>query len=481
MLLSEILEGIEYSGTFKDREITGIYSDTDKIKEGGLFVCLIGENTDSHSLISLAFRKGAAAVVSQRKIKTESVIIVKDTAEALAVICSAFYFHPEKKLKLIGVTGTNGKTSVTHMIKSILESVGRKTGLIGTVRVLAGEEVIITSQGLTTPEPPEMYRLFSEMAESGCEYCVMEVSSQALAQKRCFGLEFETAVFTNFTQDHLDYHKTMDNYAAAKRQLFLQSKKCLFNKDDPMCGYMSNGIAHSLFYSLKDKSAGYYGDNVKFDQHGSGFTVHHGGRSVFVSEPIPGIFSVYNALAAFACAELEGNKGEKIAEALKKMKPVPGRCEVLSADAPFSVIIDYAHSPDALENILSCVRSFTKGRVVALFGCGGDRDKTKRPLMAAAAADNSDYVIITSDNPRTENPNRIIEDIIPGINNKNIPCAVIPDRTHAIEFAVRNAKAGDSIVLCGKGHETYQIIGKTKYDYDEREIALRAIKTYSGV
>ncbi|MBQ7595855.1 MAG: UDP-N-acetylmuramoyl-L-alanyl-D-glutamate--2,6-diaminopimelate ligase, partial [Clostridia bacterium] len=299
--------------------------------------------------------------------------------------------------------------------------------------------------------------------------------------KRCFGVTFETAVFTNFTQDHLDYHKTMENYARAKQTLFSQCKKGVFNKDDPMYKFMAENCPDSVFYSLKDESSDFYAGNAHFDKHGSCFDVYCGGGKVSVKIGIPGLFSVYNGLAAFACAALEGISGADISEALASMKPVPGRCEVLKTNTPFTVIIDYAHSPDSIENILRCVRSFTKGRVVALFGCGGDRDRLKRPLMAAAAAENSDYVIITSDNPRTENPNRIIEDILPGISQKNIPCAVIPDRTHAIEFAVKNALPGDSIVLCGKGHETYQIIGSKKLSYDERRIVNRAVKEFASV
>ena len=387
-------------------------------------------------------------------------------------MCAEFYHNSHKKLKIIGVTGTNGKTSTTYMIKQILEYSGKKTGLIGTVAYSSGDKKISDSV-LTTPEPQQLHRMFYSMKSQGCEYCVMEVSSQALAQERCHGIDFDCAVFTNLTTDHLDYHKTMENYCASKGKLFAQSKLSLINADDKNGQLIFNFVkGRAQFFSAKNENADFYAYDVILKKDGCEYTV--GNEKVEV--PIPGEFTVYNSLGAIACCNSLEIPLSDCARALKSMKGVPGRAEVIKTDTPYTVIIDYAHTPDAMENILATVKMVSAGRVVALFGCGGDRDKSKRPLMAKAAAENADYVIITTDNPRTENPNEIIEDILPGIRNTQTPCAVIPDRTYAIEYALKNAKENDTIVLCGKGHETYQIIGENKHHYDEREIVKRYLQ-----
>lgn len=476
MRLTKLLENVEVKNSFSDYDISEIITDSRKVTEGCVFVCIKGREFDGHSAALKAAEKGAKAIISERQTGAPNEILVNSTREALAKMSSAFYGEPSKIMKLIGVTGTNGKTSTTHMIKKILEYCGKKTGLIGTVSYMAGGEML-SSASLTTPKPQELHRIFKSMAESGCEYCVMEVSSQALAQGRCIGLEFSAAVFTNLTQDHLDYHGTMENYANAKAKLFSQCKCAVLNKDDSRFDFMKNAVLSGdiIGYSKKDNRADYFADNIHLGKAECEYILYTKGKTYDVRIDIPGEFTVYNSLAAISCCSALGIDTVRCVKALAETGGVPGRAEVLKTDTPYTIIIDYAHSPDAIENILSSVRQFAKGRVIALFGCGGDRDKTKRPLMAQKAAENADYLIITSDNPRTENPNEIIEDIIPGINGKGTSCAIISDRTQAIDYAIKNAREGDVIVLCGKGHETYQIIGDEKIHYDEREIVKRIL------
>ncbi len=470
MKLSDLLNGIAHSEIVDDVNITAVVSNSQKVVDGCVFVCIEGENFDSHLLSEQALKNGAVAIVAQKETYSKNQILVEDTKKALAVMCANYFGNPAKKLKLIGVTGTNGKTSTTHFIRHILQLNGKKTGLLGTVTYNSGDGKP-RQANLTTPEPLELHQAFLSMVNSGCEYCVMEVSSQALSQQRCYGLTFECAVFTNLTQDHLDYHKSMENYLRAKGQLFTQSKTSIINLDDKNAHLIMDFVKGKLlFFSKKNNNADYFAHFIELSENQCKYKIKN--ESVKIS--IPGDFTVYNSLGAIACCEQLGVSLADSVKALKSITTVPGRAEVVKTDTNYTVIIDYAHSPDALVNILSAVKRVAKGRVVALFGCGGDRDKQKRPLMAKAASENADYVIVTTDNPRTENPNEIIEDILPGLKNSKTPCAIIPDRTYAIEFALKNARENDTIVLCGKGHETYQIIGKQKHYYDEREI----IKAY---
>ncbi len=466
MLLSHLLKNIENSGFNENINVTSIIYASDQVTPGCLFVCISGQNFDSHLLAHEVHRRGAAAVIVQRDVGLESQIIVNDTKKALALICSEFYHNAHKKLKIIGVTGTNGKTSTTYMIRHILEFCGKKTGLIGTVSYSSGNGHSVDAN-LTTPEPQELHRIFYDMQSSGCEYCVMEVSSQALEQERCYGINFDCGVFTNLTADHLDYHKTMECYCEAKGKLFSQSKISLINADDENAQFIFTHVkGKALFFSLKTDNADYYAHSINLEKSSCSYTV----KDSKVQIPIPGRFSVYNSLGAIACCNTLGVSIEECVKALETISPIPGRAEIIKTDTPYTVMIDYAHTPDAISNILLTVRQFAKGRVVSLFGCGGNRDKSKRPAMAKAAAENSDYVIITTDNPRNEVPDEIIEDILPGIKNIKTPCAVIPDRTHAIEYALKNARENDIIILCGKGHEKYQIIGNEKHPYEEKEI-----------
>ena len=481
MLLSELMQGIDVKNNYSDTEISCIVTDSRKIEKDCAFVCIKGKSFDAHTVAGEAAQKGAAAVIAAHETDAPNTLIVGDTACVLSLMCSNYYGKPSRSLKLIGVTGTNGKTSVTHMIKRILEHSGKRVGLLGTVNYMSGGSVI-SPASLTTPEALDLHRTFKNMVDSGCEYCVMEVSSQALAQKRCAGLKFDVAAFTNLTQDHLDYHGTMENYAIAKSMLFTQSKAAVFNFDDEYCAVMTAKAdrCKKTFFSVLSEDADFYAYDFDLQKDSCRYTLTHEGEKYEVNVGIPGKFTVYNSMTAVAVCLEAGVSIDSSLSALAKMKGVPGRAEVLKTNTPYTVIVDYAHSPDALVNILKSVRTFAIGRVIALFGCGGDRDKSKRPLMAKAAVENADYVIITSDNPRTENPNSIIEDIIPGISGKNTPCAIIPDRTHAIEYSLKNARKDDVIVLCGKGHETYQIIGTEKIHYDEREIVKNALEKYNS-
>jgi UDP-N-acetylmuramoyl-L-alanyl-D-glutamate--2,6-diaminopimelate ligase len=384
-------------------------------------------------------------------------------------MCANFFGNPASKIKLIGLTGTNGKTSSTYLIKSILENTGKKVGLIGTMQNMVGQEIYPTSY--TTPDAYEIQSLFRKMADAGCEYCVMEVSSQALAQGRTYGLEFEIAVFTNLTQDHLDFHSTMGNYREAKKILFRSAHTAVVNKDDPNSVYMTEGLGcRTVTYSAKDNSADFVAKNIVL--HSDGITYELLGDGVLgrIKCSIPGTFTVYNTLAAAAVAITLGVPFEETVSAFKTVKGIKGRIEVVPTDTDYTVIIDYAHSPDGLKNILTSVKEFAKKRVIIVFGCGGDRDKSKRPQMADVAASLADFMVITSDNPRTEKPEEIINDIKAGLKGHNTPHKIIVNRTEAIRFALAEAEKDDIIILAGKGHETYQIIGTVKNHYDEREI-----------
>lgn len=403
-------------------------------------------------------------------------ICTKTPRRLLAQLAAEFYGHPADRLKLIGVTGTNGKTTVTYLIQSILNAGGFKTGLIGTNEITAcGKKLAITSTTPTTPDAVELNAIFAEFVQLGVEYAVMEVSSHALELERVYGCQYQIGIFTNLTQDHLDFHKTMERYLAAKKKLFDISEYGVINIDDAggrkiaadtPCPVLTTGLHDA------DVMAG----NIQLSAAGICFDAAERGMLYPVRLAIPGKFSVYNALSAIgACAAL-GISAETIQEGLAKAKGVCGRIEVVPTDTDYTVIIDYAHSPDGLEKILHTVRGFARGRVIVLFGCGGDRDKTKRPKMGRIAGDLADFTIITSDNPRTEDPIAIIQDILAGMaEQKNY--LVIPDRRAAIREALSMARKDDIVVLAGKGQETYQIIGREKRHFDERVIVYDILNT----
>ena len=476
MKLAELFADIEVTKTVGDmqKDITGICYDSRKAEPGFLFVCIVGYETDGHKYIAAALEKGAVAVVVQNgsavsKLSEDITVLYADnTRKTLASLGSVFFGHPEQKMQIIGVTGTNGKTTVTTLIKSILEAEGKKVGLIGTNANMIGDLVLPTER--TTPESFELYALFADMAEAGVEYVVMEVSSHSLELFRVYGISYAVGAFTNLTQDHLDFHITMENYLAAKQKLFLQSNCGVVNADDAAGKTVYQDAPCPMMSFSIDGEGDMNAENVSISADGVTFQLNYQGDSYPVSLGIPGKFSVYNALTAIGVCVSAGVPVKHAISALTTAKGVMGRCETVPTDTDYTVIIDYAHTPDGLENILSTVREFTKNRVITLFGCGGDRDRTKRPLMGEIAAKLSDYCIVTSDNPRTENPSAIISDVVEGVSKTDCPYIVIENRREAIGYALQFAKAGDSIVLAGKGHETYQIIGKTKNHFDEREV-----------
>ncbi len=384
-------------------------------------------------------------------------------------MCANFHGSPARSLKLIGITGTNGKTTTAFLIKNILEDVGHKAGLIGTIEYSVGDGT--KYEGLTTPTSEQLSQIFAKMVENDCEYCIMEVSSQALAQQRVFGLEFECAVFTNLTQDHLDYHGDMQSYANAKKELFINTKTAIINLDDEYAQFMMEGIDCKTFtYSTGNYEADYTAENIKLKSDSVQYEFVGNSLIGRINFKTPGRFSVYNSMAAASCALTLGIPLKYIISSISKSKGVNGRAQVIDVDAPFTVMIDYAHSPDSLKNILVTLNEFKLGKIITVFGCGGDRDKEKRPQMGAVVAELSDIAVVTSDNPRTENPAEIIKDILEGMQKTKCKIKTIENRTQAIKYALNVAEPNDIVLLAGKGHETYQIIGTEKIHYDEQEI-----------
>lgn len=469
MKLSALLQGVETQNAFRDVEIERVTDKDMEISKNTLFVCIDGNRCDGHSLAQKALEKGAVAVVTSRDLQNDKQIIVADSRKALAQIAANFYGNPAEKLKLIGITGTNGKTSTTFFIKQILEGLGHKCGIIGTVENSSGEgrEESI----LTTPEPMELHRLLKQMADNGCEYCVMEVSSQALAQQRVHGLKFSAAALTNITGDHLDYHVNMENYINAKLSLFEQADFACVNIDDENSQNALKNIKCPVkTYSANNNSADYTAKNIAYTQNGVDYLFVGLDCIGKINVRIPGRFTVYNSLCATSILLGLGHSIDKITQAAEIITTVKGRAETISVPRSFRVMIDYAHTPDGLLNILDCVREITQGRVITVFGCGGDRDKSKRAEMGEFAGQHSDIAVVTSDNPRTENPLLIINDILCGMEKSKARIAVIENRRQAIEFALSKAKKGDTVLLTGKGHETYQLIGTEKIPFDERKI-----------
>ena len=468
MKLSEILKGIKINNSYEDKEISNITQDSRTVSDGCLFVCIKGNTFDGHTAAREAVEKGAAAVLTEKDLGIDCQVITDDTRAVYSAVCSNFFGNPAASLKLVGITGTNGKTTTTFLIKQILEHAGKKVGLIGTVQNMVGSEVYPAKY--TTPDPYELQKLFSLMVKAGCEYCVMEVSSQALAQGRVNGLVFDVAAFSNLTQDHLDYHKTFENYFEAKRILFKNCKTAVTNADDPHGLKIVAGLpCKAVTYAVNTNDADFVAKNVKFKATGVEYDLvcEYIGR---VHCPIPGRFSVYNSLCAAAVAVTLGIDFGTVLEAVSKSAGVKGRIEVVSTPGTdYTVIIDYAHSPDGLENIITSLREIAKGRVITVFGCGGDRDKTKRPKMGKIAAELSDFCVVTSDNPRSENPYSIIDDILVGMKGVSTPYVVVENRKEAIKWAMEHAVKDDIILLAGKGHETYQILPTGTIHFDERE------------
>ncbi len=476
MKLSKLLEGLSVTKVLGNAEIeiSKICYDSRKAEKDCVFVCIVGFETDGHRYIDKALELGATALVVQNGSEfceiPEGITVVysDDTRKMLAGMSAEYFGHPEKSLKMIGVTGTNGKTTVTTLIKSVLEFEKKSVGLIGTNANYINGKELPTER--TTPESYELYELLSTMVSEGVEYVVMEVSSHSLELSRVYGIEFLVGAFTNLTQDHLDFHKTMENYQKAKMKLFDVSKNAVINTDDKAGAEYAGYVGDTALTCAVDSDAQIVASDIKISARGVIFNMSYEGKVHKVRLGIPGKFSVYNALVALGCVIKAGIETERAIEALTFAKGVMGRCETVYTNTDYTVIIDYAHTPDGLENIISTVREFCEGRVITLFGCGGDRDRTKRPIMGRVAASLSDYCIITSDNPRTEEPAAIIEDIMAGVKETDCTHKIIENRREAIKFALEFAQRGDCIILAGKGHETYQIIGKEKRHFDEREV-----------
>lgn len=470
MKLKELLPEINSEITVK-----GITCDSREVKEGYAFICINGIDADGHNFAKKAIENGAIAVICERDLSLENQFIIKDTRKAYAIMSANWFGNPSKKLKLIGITGTNGKTSTTYIIKNILETLGHKTGLIGTIQNMIGDKIIESKN--TTPSCYELNRLFAEMLKEGCEYAVMEVSSHALDQKRVFGLEFEIGIFTNLTQDHLDYHKTMENYFLAKKKLFSMCKTALINADDKYSDEIAKELTCKIItYSAKNDTSTYTAKSINYKPKGVDYELVGFGIIGRIKIGIPGRFTVYNSLASALCVMELGFSLQDVSEAISKVKGIKGRAEIVPTNTDYTVVIDYAHTPDGLLNILSTFKDCPKNRLVVVFGCGGDRDATKRPIMGEIAARNSDFVIVTSDNPRTEEPLSIIKDITLGMKNTVTPYKVVVNRAEAIKYALDNAKTGDIIILAGKGHETYQILDYGTIHLDEREIVADILK-----
>ncbi|MED4585993.1 UDP-N-acetylmuramoyl-L-alanyl-D-glutamate--2,6-diaminopimelate ligase [Brevibacillus choshinensis] len=469
-------------------EITGLTADSRQVKPGYLFVCLTGYTVDGHSYAAQAVQKGAVAVLSEKDLDVPATIVrVPDTRRAMAMLADRFYGSPTRELKLIGVTGTNGKTTTTHLIDKILRDQQKQTGLIGTIHMRIGE--VTEDVKNTTPDALELQHSFRRMRDVETEYAIIEVSSHALEMGRVRGCNVHTAVFTNLTQDHLDYHKTMDNYRYAKSLLFSQLgnsydpdrlKTAVLNADDEASElYATVTPARVITYGI-DRAADVHATDIEITSKGTSFTVQTHVGNVRMNLKLMGKFNVYNALAATAVALAEGISLEAIKNSLEEVAGVNGRFESVDAGQPFAVLVDYSHTPDSLENALMTIKEFAKQRIFCIVGCGGDRDRTKRPIMAQIATKYADRSVLTSDNPRSEEPQAIINDMLAGLSGVSQErFTAVTDRREAIKFAVSQAQPGDVILIAGKGHETYQIIKDQVLPFDDREVAREAIATYN--
>ncbi|WIV11245.1 UDP-N-acetylmuramoyl-L-alanyl-D-glutamate--2,6-diaminopimelate ligase [Proteiniborus sp. MB09-C3] len=465
-----------------DVDITGVAYDSRKVEKGNAFIAIKGFKFDGHDFINEAIKKGAGVIIVQRDVALNSeitLIRVKDSRQALAKISSEFYNNPSNKFNLIGVTGTNGKTSTTYIIDSIFRVSGKKTGIIGTMGSKVNGRNIETKN--TTPESLELQQLFDEMLKYNVENCIMEVSSHSLELNRVAYSNFDVGIFTNITVDHLDYHKTFENYYNAKKKLFyMTSKYNIINIDDEygrrLIDELSKVNTPLLTYGIESKGD-IYATDLQLKATGVSFKLHTPKGSADINMNIPGVFTVYNSLAAASCAFAYGISIEHIKEGLEQVKGVKGRFEVIPTNKDFTVIVDFAHTADALDKVLSVIEEFAEGRKIIVFGAGGDRDKSKRAPMGEVAGKHCDLCIVTSDNPRTEEPKKIIDDIIEGIKNVKGNYIAIVDRKEAIEYAIKNSRPKDIILLAGKGHETYTIIGEEVLTFDESKIVKEALKS----
>lgn len=475
MTLYRLLDGIPHKTAVQDCEITEITCDSRQVEEGCVFFCMQGVRFDGHDHAATALEKGAVAVIVQRDLGLDRQILVEDTREAYGIFCANFFDNPARKLKLLGITGTNGKTTITYVVKHILEAAGKKVGLIGTIHNEIADMTLPAKH--TTPDPYQLHTLFARMVEAGCEYVIMEVSSHALAQHRVAGCRFDVGGFTNLTQDHLDYHHDMESYYQAKKILFDLSETAVINIDDDYGRRLAGEVSCPVqTFSCESDSADYTARDIKFSAAGSRFALLTSGNLARIKIPMPGKFSVSNALCAAVICLSAGIEFQQVAEGLSTCTGVTGRLEVLPTNTPYTVIRDYAHSPDGLEKVLATVKEFAPARLVALFGCAGNRDPKKRPIMGEIASRLADFCILTSDNPRDENPERIIADCMPGLTSHDTPHYVCADRYKAIEWALEHSRPDDILVLCGKGHEDYQVLDFGTIYFDEKEIVLTLLE-----
>ncbi|ALA69274.1 UDP-N-acetylmuramoylalanyl-D-glutamate--2,6-diaminopimelate ligase [Geobacillus stearothermophilus 10] len=465
-------------------DIVALEMDSRRVAPGSLFFCLKGFTVDGHDFAEEAVARGAAAIVAERPLSVDvPVVLVSDSRRAMAILADAFYGRPTHRLHLIGVTGTNGKTTTTSIMEQIARKAGKKTGLIGTVHIKVGDRSYPAAN--TTPESLILQRTFKQMVDEGVEFVAMEVSSHALHQGRVHGCDYDVAVFTNLTQDHLDYHGTMEEYRNAKGLLFAQlgnryderrPKFAVLNHDDPVSQYYKHMTAAPIVtYGMREKSD-VMAEQIRMTAGGMAFRLCTPHGSAAVETKLVGSFNVYNILAAAAACLASGFSLETIAAALADVEPVPGRFETVDEGQNFTIIVDYAHTPDSLENALKTVRQLAKRNVYVVIGCGGDRDRSKRPLMAQVAVRYADVAIFTSDNPRSEDPKQILRDMEAGVSAEIGKHVTIPDREEAIRYAIGQAQEGDVVLIAGKGHETYQIIGNDVIEFDDRAVARAAVK-----
>jgi UDP-N-acetylmuramoyl-L-alanyl-D-glutamate--2,6-diaminopimelate ligase len=484
--LRELLAGadvVEVKGD-ADVEIDGLAYDSRRVEQGTLFFCVPGHTSDGHAFAPLALQAGASALVVERLLELDVPVtqaIVGDARAAMAHAAVRFFGDPTAELRVIGVTGTNGKTTTAFLVRHLLEAAGTRTGLLGTVkRVVGGREEEVER---TTPEAIDLQATFRRMLDAGDAACVMEVSSHALALRRTDGIRFAVAAFTNLTQDHLDFHADMEDYFQAKRRLFVagQADRPVVNVDDPYGERLLAEIDAATFSAGGDPRADYRALEVAFDAAGSRFRCASPQGEVEVTTSLPGEFNVANALAALAIVGELGGSIEDAARALAGAERVPGRFEPVDEGQPFAVLVDYAHTPDSLENVLRAAREVTEGRLIAVFGCGGDRDRDKRPLMGEIGARLSDIAVVTSDNPRSENPVAIIDEILGGIEPGADGVEVEPDRHAAIAAALGLARAGDTVLIAGKGHEQGQEFeGGRKIPFDDRDVAREELRSLAA-
>lgn len=467
MKLYELLDGVEVLGGYPlNPEISSVTDDSRKVRNSSVFVCVKGKKNDGHDYARKALERGAAVVICDHNIGIRNCIVVENTREAYALMCANYYGNCHRKLKMIGVTGTNGKTTTTFIIKKILEENGYKVGVIGTVDVMIGNEKYPSDY--TTPNPSVLHRYLYMMKMAGCDVCIIEASSQALSQERTYGIHFDIGVFTNLTREHLDYHGSMEEYAKAKAILMRNSSVCIINADDSFAEMMKRNAAEKVVTFAIDGNADIKAESVKLNHGGVVYTLACESGRYEIAYDVIGKFSVYNSLAALAVGIVMKVDMKRAVRAVAEMKTVRGRIEKIPNNRNIHILIDFAHTPDSLENVLKTVRDIYDKRIITVFGCGGDRDRTKRPLMGRIACKYSDLVYVTSDNPRTEDPERIIDDIVGNIDKNNYIRTA--DRTQAIKAAIVEAEPGDTVLIAGKGHERYQILGTEKIHYDEREI-----------